>query len=95
MYIIRETFIAKPGMASALAKKFAEAFAEMPESKSRILTDSISDFNQVVIETEIESLTAYEKRMKEYEQPSDMREKMKNYHELFLTGKREIFKVWE
>ena len=95
MLIIRETFITKPGKASAFAKLMTEAFSNEPAGTWRILTDSVSDFNQVVVETEIESLAKHEERMKEYEKDTSMRDKMKDYHEMFLTGKREIFKVWE
>lgn len=95
MYIIRETFIAKPGMASALAKVFTEAVAASNESNYRVLTDMVSDFNQVVIETEIENLSEYDKRMEDYTTNTAMRDTMKGYTDMYWTGRREIFKVWE
>ena len=53
MYVIRETFVAKPGQASKLAKQMKEAMAAMPRGngKTRVLTDFVGPFNTVVLET--------------------------------------------
>ena len=95
MYIIRETFIAKPGSAGKLAKLMKEAIPMMGNPKVTIMLDMVTDFNKIVIEREIESLAAFEKEMDEYKKnPNpEFMEKMKGYTDLYLTGKREIFKV--
>jgi hypothetical protein len=92
MYIIRETFTAKPGQASKLAKLFNETMTNTNEN-IRVMTDFVGPFNQVVIETEVENLEEYGKRMDEYMKNSDMKEKMKNYFEMYLEGRREIFQL--
>jgi hypothetical protein len=93
MFVVRETFIAKPGKASQLAKLFKEVMSDMPRMKPRISTDFIANFNTVVLETEANDLADFEKTMQEYMSRQDLRDKMKGYTELYQEGKREVFKV--
>lgn len=93
MIIIREVFIAKPGMAGKLARLFKSVFSEMPGVRAKVMTDMVGDFNQVVIETELDNLSAFEQRMKDYGQSEQIREKMSAYTEMYKTGKREILQV--
>lgn len=53
MYVIREVFTARPGMASRLARLMREASQGNDKFKVRVLTDFIGPFNTVVLETEI------------------------------------------
>ncbi|MEP7367120.1 MAG: hypothetical protein ABI972_27995 [Acidobacteriota bacterium] len=93
MIVIRNCFVAKPGMASKLAAlvKDVAATAQMPGY--RVLTDMTGDFNRVVLEYEAENPTEFEARMKEYMSGTEMREKMKGYTELYMTGSREVMQV--
>jgi len=93
MFVVRETFIAKPGKASQLAKLFKEVMSDMPRMKPRISTDFIANFNTVVLETEASDLGEFEKTMQEYMSRQDLRDKMKGYTEMYQEGKREVFKV--
>jgi hypothetical protein len=93
MIIIRETFTAKPGMASKLATMMKDSLTSMPGSKTRVLTDMVGAFNTVVLETEANDIGEFEKRMKEYGERTDVREKMKGYTDLYETGKREIYRI--
>ncbi len=95
MYIIRETFTAKPGMASKLAKMFREMSTEMPGPKSRVLTDYIGPYNTVIWEVEVQEIAEFEKMMKEYASKPELGKKMAGYTEMYMTGKREIFRVVE
>ena len=92
MYILRETFTAKPGMASKLAHLFKEVLALELPGKSRVLTDAIGPFNTVVLETEVPDLAMFEKLMKEYGERTDIRGRMKGYTDLYLTGGREFYR---
>ena len=95
MLIIRETFVAKPGMASKLAKLFKDSVGLISDkSRVRVLTDFVANFNTVVIETEVDSMSDYEERMREYMKNKDMGDKMAGYTEMYQTGKREIWRVW-
>jgi hypothetical protein len=97
MLLYRETFIAKPGQASKLAKLWKEVMEKDSKFKGRILTDMIGQYNTVIIEGEVESLAAWEKYMEDMpnqKMPAELEEQMKNYTDMYLTGKREIFRVW-
>ena len=93
MFVVRETFTAKPGKASQLAKLFKDVMGEMPRMKPKVMTDFIGQFNTVVLETETPDLSEFEKTMQEYMSRQDLRDKMKGYTELYLEGKREVYKV--
>jgi hypothetical protein len=93
MYVIRETFTAKPGMASKLAKLFAEVMSEQHDSNVRVLTDFVGPFNTVVMETEVENLDEYGRRMKEYMEKPNFKDRMKGYTDLYQSGSREIYQV--
>jgi heme-degrading monooxygenase HmoA len=95
MYVIRETFTAKPGQASKLARMFTEMTKEMPMpgNKSRVLTDFIGPYNTVVWEVEVKEISEFEKMMKEYAEKPEAGKKMAGYTEMYLTGKREIYRV--
>jgi hypothetical protein len=95
MLIVRETFVAKPGQASKLAKLMKEMFEADPNFKGRVMTDMVGNYNTVVAESEVESLAEWEKYMENMpEMSDDLKEKMKNYTDMYLTGKREIWRVW-
>jgi len=72
----------------------------MADSKElvHIMTDLTGDYNKVVMVNQYESLTAYEQNFQKYMQDTEemkkMKEKMKGYHDLYLTGSREIYQVW-
>lgn len=71
--------------------------ADSPEFVN-IMTDMTGDFNRVIIQSQYDNLTAYEDRFKKYIEDSEevkkMKEKLQGYHDLYLSGKREIYKVW-
>ena len=97
MIIVHDIFICKPGNASKLAKLFKEVMSENKELVN-IMTDMSGQYNKVVTVTKYDSLTAYEESWKEYEQDTEkmkkMKEKMTGFHEMYLTGSREIYRVW-
>lgn len=97
MIIIHDIFICKPGNASKLAKKFKEAMAGSKELVN-IMTDMTGSFNKVVMVSQYENLTAYEKSWEKYSQNSEemkkMNEAMAGYQDMYLTGSREIYQVW-
>ena len=93
MFVVRETFTAKPGKASALASMFKEVMPQVVGMKCRVLTDFIGPFNTVVLETETSDLSQFEKTMQEYMSRQDLRDKMKGYADLYQTGRREVYKV--
>ena len=93
MYVIRETFTAKPGMASKLASLLSEVVAIQGEVKTRVLTDLVGPFNTVVMETEIADLMEFDRRMKDHVSRPDIQDRMKGYTDLYVSGSREIYQV--
>ena len=97
MILVHDTFVAKPGNASKLAKMFKEATKESPDVKS-ILTDMTGAYNRVIMVSQYENLAAYEQSWEKMkgntEAMKKMEEAMKGYLDMYLTGSREIFQVW-
>jgi hypothetical protein len=93
MIVVRNCFVAKPGNASKLAAQLKDAATAAGMPAFRVLTDMTGDFNRVVLEYEAENVGEFEARMKEYQSNSVLREKMKGYTELWVTGSREIMQV--
>lgn len=96
MIIVHDIFICKPGNASKLAKLFKEAMTGITEL-DYIMTDMTGQYNRVIMVTRYESLTAYEKSFEKYMQDTDemkkMKEMMKGYHDMYVSGSREIYRI--
>ncbi|HEY4361765.1 MAG TPA: hypothetical protein VGN17_12375 [Bryobacteraceae bacterium] len=92
MIVVREYFIAKPGCASKLAAMIKDVMSGT-DYAVRIMTDLIGDFNQVVMETTLPDLAAFEARLKQYGADPAIREKMKGYTDLWTSGRREVFRL--
>ena len=94
MIIVHDIFICKPGNASKVAKLFKEAMTDN-QDMVHIMTDLTGDYNKVVMVSKFESLTAFEQSFQKYMQDNEetrkMKEKMKGYTDMYLTGSREIY----
>jgi heme-degrading monooxygenase HmoA len=97
MIIVHDIFICKPGYASKVAKMFKEAMVGNRELVN-IMTDMTGQYNRVIMVSQYEDLAAFGKSFETYKQDTEanrkMGEAMKGYHEMYLTGSREIFQVW-
>ncbi len=97
MIQVQDTFICKPGNASKLAKLFKEISADWPET-TYILTDMTGQWHRVIMVSRYENLTAYEKSLEKYmadtEENRKMGEKMAGMNDMYVSGSREIYKVW-
>lgn len=97
MIIVHDIFVCKPGNASKMAKLFKEVMADNKELVN-IMTDMTGQYNRVIMVSKYENLTAYEKSWEDYskdeEQMKKMKEKMSGYHDMYLTGSREVYQVW-
>lgn len=97
MIIVHDTFICKPGNASKMAKVFKEVMDGQP-GFMHIMTDMTGQWHRVIMVSQYENLTAYEKSWEKYmedtEQNRKMNEQMKGINEMYSSGHREIFKVW-
>ena len=93
MYIVRETFVTKPGMASKLATLFKEVVPSTFGVKGRVMTDVVGPFNTVVLEYEVGELAEFDRIMKEYGERQDIRERLKGFTDMYMSGGREIYRV--
>ena len=93
MFIVRNTFVAKPGCAGKLAAQLKDAVAAFQMPGARVLTDLTGDFNRVVMEHSVENLAELEKRLQETIGSEEYRRRMAGYTELWFTGSREILRV--
>lgn len=97
MIIVHDIFVCKPGHASKLAKLFKEVMTDNKELV-HIMTDMTGQYNRVILVSQYENLTGYEESWKRMEADTEkmkkMAEKMAGYTEMYLTGSREIFRVW-
>jgi hypothetical protein len=96
MIIVHDIFVCKPGNASKLAKLFKEVMADNKELVN-ILTDATGQYNRVIMVSQFENLSAYEKMMEGYMNPTEEDKKkfakMQGYTEMYQTGSREIYRV--
>jgi hypothetical protein len=102
MYLIREIMYCKPGKVKPMVEKFLKMNKLMEKSgmpAMRIMTDFVADqYWMIVSQMEVESLRDFEKMMTETDGMSeaDMKEMeaiMKDYHDLVLSGRREVYKI--
>jgi hypothetical protein len=99
MIIVQDTFVCKPGNASKVAKMFKETMGEH-ENVLHILTDMTGKYHRVVMLSSYESLAAYEKGMEmmmkdsSNEEMKKTNEKMTDIRDMYLSGSREIYRVW-
>jgi len=97
MIIVHDIFICKPGNASKLAKMFKEAMTGNNELVN-IMTDMTGQFNKVVMVSKFENLTEYEQNWEKFSKDTEAMKKMEKimtgYQDMYLTGSREIYRVW-
>ena len=97
MIIVHDIFIAKPGNASKLAKMFKEAMQGNDELVN-IMTDMTGQFNKVVVVSKYENLSEFDKSWEKYSKDTEAMKKMEKimtgYTDMYLTGSREIYRVW-
>lgn len=94
MLIVRETFIAKPGMAGKLAQLMKEMHADIGKNV-RVMTDLTGVFNKVVVESEFASMADFEKAWMGYMAAAGekLAKHRAEYQQMYTQGKREIFRL--
>jgi hypothetical protein len=99
MIIVHDTFVCKPGNASKLAKLMKEWNEVRARKNGTVMTDMTGQYHRVVMAGQFESLTDYEdelvngmKNLSPEEQK--LMEKFKDMNDMYISGSREIYKVW-
>lgn len=97
MFMVRSTLNSKPGRVRELVDKFKAMNAILKDlglDPFRLYTDVCGEaFWTMVAEREFESLGAIEETEKKVMADSRVQAAMEGYHDLVVSGKREIFKV--
>ncbi len=100
MIIVHDTFVCKPGNASKMAKLFKEwADIRPKKNNTTVMTDVTGQWHRVIIVANYDSLANYEEETKNMDknQTSEekaMMEKFKDMNDMYVSGSREIYKVW-
>lgn len=97
MITVHDTFVCKPGNASKLAKLFKEWADVTSEKNFTIMTDMTGQFHRVIVASTFNDLADYEEKMKtmgQSEEEKKAMEKFKDMNDMYVSGSREIFKVW-
>ncbi len=97
MILVHDIFICKPGNASKIAKLFKEWADVAPKKNVSVMTDMTGQFHRVIVASSFDSLAAYEEEMKTMGQTPEEKavmDKFKDMNEMYVSGSREIFKIW-
>ena len=96
MFVIRDVMHCKPGKVREMVKKFTalnQLSAKLGLPQSRILTDVTGEpFWTVIGLTEVESLDHYFTQMEKAFANEEAGKIMAGYHDLVVSGRREIYK---
>ena len=97
MVIVHDTMVCKPGNASKLAKLMKESMA-FDNHMLYVMTDLTGQYHRVIMVSKYEDLSDYQKSWDAYQNPTpemkQQMEKMGNMNEMYVSGGREIFRVW-
>lgn len=97
MISVHNIFVCKPGNAGKLAKLFREWADLRKEKDISVMSDMTGQFHRVIVAENYPSLAAYEEEEKNMGQSAEekaMMEKFKDMNEMYVSGSREIFKIW-
>ena len=97
MYLVRDLMFCKPGKTRPMVEKFL-ALAKLGEKiglgKMRVSTDvSAERYWTVVAETEVANLEQHAEIARKSMQMPEFQEVMKDYHDLVVEGRREIYTI--
>jgi len=96
MILIRDVFTTKPGKAGELVKKFKAVIPYMEKEglkNTKVMTDLVANYWTVVIESEAEDFSNFEKEVRSFTSKPEVKEIMKDYMSLVEGGYREVFKL--
>ena len=97
MYLIRETFHAKPGKAKDLVKRFKQAIPHFEKSEGgsnyRVMTDVVAHYWTVQMEYEVSDISTFMANLRGATMGPEIQEIMKGYIDSVEGGKREIYLI--
>lgn len=96
MIVVREVFqlhYGKAREAIALAKEMLAAGSSIDAKPPRLLTDAVGRYYTLIMESEYESLAAFEKAMAEEFADGSTSDLNARFVPLVMEGRREIYRV--
>jgi hypothetical protein len=97
MFLVRDIMYCKPGKARPMVEKFlalSKLIEKMGGGKMRIMTDvSAERYWTVVAESEVRSLEEQMEMARKSMQNPEFQAAMKDYHDLVVEGRREIYQL--
>src|SRR5258706_10683888 len=98
MFVVREIMYCKPGKVGEMVKRFKQMEPIMKEmgqtAPVRVMTDVTGEqFWTIVWEQETPSLEQYLEGMRKGSSDPRMQKIMEGYHDIVVSGKREIYKL--
>ncbi len=91
MILVRVTFQAEFGKAGELVEMLKQQPSQ--DLSGRALTDLSGPFDTVVIETVVESIDDYFRRLREMFANQEMNESMRAFGEMIRSGHREFYTI--
>ncbi len=94
MILVRDVFQAKAGKGDELVALVKEANKDWPEGfTKRILTDARGQFFTMVMETEVDSLSDWERLAADVFSRPDFKPLLSRIGSLVTSGRREVFTI--
>lgn len=97
MYVVREVLNCKPGQVRPMVEKFraiSKTMREMGHEPFRMLTDATGGpFWTLIAETTVETIDSFFAMEKQLMANEALGKTMAGYHDLVLSGRREIYRV--
>ncbi len=97
MYVIRDIFRCRPGKAKLIAEMFKRTIPSMEQidgfRNCRVMVDAVADYWTVVVESDVESLAAFESHSASFSARPEIQEALKGYLDLVEGGHREIYRL--
>jgi quinol monooxygenase YgiN len=99
MYLVQETFHAKPGKAKELVKKFKAALPHFVESEGgqnfKIMTDITGNYWTVVMSFELSDIGSFVTNLRSATASAELQQIMAGYLDLVEGGHRTIYLLEE
>lgn len=97
MYVIREVLNCKPGKVRPMVEKFraiSKALQEMGHEPMRLLTDVTGEpYWTVIAEAKVEKIDDFFAIEQTLTTNEALRKTMADYHDLVISGRREIYRI--
>ena len=97
MYVIREVLNCKPGKVRQMVEKFrsiSTVLKEMGQEPMRLLTDVTGEpFWAIIAEVKVEKIDDFFAMERALMSNATLQKTMADYHDLVLSGRREIYRL--